>query len=73
MNLFWCLPPASQAALMQYQHDNYGEKLEIFNSPMPLSNAVEYSVQLENLEEIARLMRQAPSQSRGKSVMRLDL
>lgn len=66
--LFWNLKvdrqAAIQAALMQFQWDNYGELLEILNSPIPLSGAVTYSVQLENLEEIGKLLRQPPSRSR---------
>ena len=64
-SLFWCLKPEKQAALIRYQFDNYGEKLEIPTPPMT-SKGVWQTVQLENLEEIGRLIRQAPSRSRGK-------
>jgi len=58
--LWWCLEPAKQAALMQCQWDNYGEKLDLPTPPMT-SDGVWLSVEMENAEEIDRLMRQAPS------------
>jgi len=61
--LFWALSPETQAALMVYQWDNYGEKLNI---PAPPGTSTGTSVQLENLEEIDQLLRQPPSRSRGK-------
>jgi len=64
--LFWCLTTETQAKLMQYQWDNYGEILNI-PTPAQTSKGVWQSVQLENLEEIDRIMRQAPSRSRGKN------
>lgn len=63
--LFWCLESSAQAALMQYQWDNYELKLEI-PTPPQTSKGVWMAVQVENSEEIDRLMRQAPSRSRGK-------
>ena len=64
--LFWCLKTEQQAKLMQFYYDNYGEILNI-PKPTQTSNGVWVGVQLENLEEIARIMRQAPSRSRGKN------
>ncbi len=32
--LFWSLKPETQAALMQWQYDNYGEKMDIPTPPM---------------------------------------
>jgi len=58
--LFWCLKPSSQAALMQCQWDNYGEKLDL-PAPPGTSGGVGLSVEIENAEEIDRLMRQVPS------------
>ena len=62
--LFWCLKTETQAKLMQFYYDKYGEILDI---PPQTSKGVWQSVQLENLEEIDRIMRQAPSRSRGKN------
>ncbi len=62
--LFWCLEPKAEAALMQYQWDTYGEKLEISTPPMT-SNAVWSAVEMGNAEEIDKLVRQSPSRSRG--------
>ena len=64
--LWWRLSAAAQAKLMQYQWDNYGEILDI-PKPTQTSKGVWMSVQLENLEEISRIMRQAPSRSRGEA------
>lgn len=64
--LFWCLKTSAQAALMQYQWDNYETKLEIPTPPLT-SKGVWLNVQIENSEEIDRIMRQAPSRSRGKN------
>jgi len=49
--------------LLQFQYENYGQKLEI---PVPpkTSKAVWQAVQIENREEIDRLIRQPPSRSR---------
>ena len=63
--LFWCLESETQAALIQWQWDNYGERLKIPTPPMT-SKAVWGVVVEENSEEIDRLIRQAPSRSRGK-------
>jgi len=49
---------------MRFQFDTYGEKLEIPTLPKT-SEGVWLSVMLENSEEIDRLIRQAPSKSRG--------
>jgi len=63
--LFWNLSPAAQAALMQYQWGRYKTRLD---APLkPKEGGTEYpAVVEEDLEEIDRLMRQAPSTSRGK-------
>ena len=65
--LFWCLKvdrqAEIQAKLMQYQWDNYGEKLEI-PTPPGTSDGVWLTVELENAEEIDRIMRQAPKKQR---------
>ena len=65
--LFWCLEPKAQALLMQYQWDNYELKLAI-SAPPRTSKGAWFNVQLENSEEIDRLMRQPPSRSRGRDV-----
>lgn len=64
--LFWCLESKAQAALIQYQWDNYELKLDI-PTPPQTSKGVWLAVQTENLEEIDRIMRQPPSRSRGKA------
>ncbi len=56
--LFWCLEPETQARLLQYQWDNYGETLDI-PTPPQTAKSVWLAVQMENIEEIDRLMRQA--------------
>ena len=61
--LFWCLEPAAQAALMQYQWQNYGTKLDIATPP---TQGVRVTGELENSSEIDRLIRQPPSRSRGR-------
>lgn len=64
--LFWCLEPKAQAALMLFQFQNYGTKLDI-PAPPQTSRGVWLNTQLENADEIERIMRRAPSRSRGKS------
>ena len=65
--LFWCLKvdrqAETQAALIQFQWDNYGEILKIPTPPMT-SKGVWLTVETETIEEIGRLMRHAPSRSR---------
>lgn len=63
MILWWCLDPEQQAALIQFQWDNYHEKLEI---PPMTYKGVWLEVAIENPSEIGRLMRQPPSRSRGR-------
>ncbi len=63
--LFWILKPEDQVKLMKYQWDNYGEKLDI-PTPPGTSRGVCLAAETENIDEIDRLMRQAPSNSRGK-------
>ena len=58
--IWWCLEPAAQAALMQFQWDKYGYHLQI--PPMP--DFARVDTKLESLEEIGREMRKAPSRSR---------
>ena len=62
--LWWCLETKTQAALIQLQWDTYGTKLEI-PTPPQASKGAWLNVQMENSEEIDKLMRQAPSRSRG--------
>ena len=57
--LFWCLKAEQQAKLMQFYYDKYGEILNI-PKPTQTSNGVWQSVQLENLEEIERIMKRPP-------------
>ena len=57
--LFWCIDSQTQAQLMQWQFDNYGEVMEVPTPPMT-SKGVWLATQTENIEEIDRLMRQAP-------------
>jgi len=61
--LWYCLESAVQAKLMMYQWDNYGKKLKITASP-GASQGVSFSVEQEGLEEIDRIMRQAPNPKR---------
>ena len=58
--LFWCLKPDSQAALLQWQFDNYSEILKI-PTPPTTSKGVWLAVEMESIEEIDKIMRQAPS------------
>jgi len=62
--LFWCLTAQAQAKLMQYQYDTYGYKLTIPGPPKAMYGE---HYEIEPLEDIDRLMRQAPSRSRGKN------
>lgn len=64
--LFWCLESEAQALLMQFQWDTYGQILEV-PSPPQTSQGVWLAVQMENSEEIARLMKQP---TRGRKVLR---
>ena len=64
--LFWSLKPETQAALIQFHWDNYGERLQI-PTPTMTSKGVWLTVEMESAEEIDRLMRQPPSRSRGKN------
>jgi len=54
--LFWSLSVDEQVALMQYQWQNYGTKLEVARPP---EVGVLVNIQVE-LDEIDKLMRQAP-------------
>ncbi len=69
--LFWNLKvdnqAAIQAALMLYQYDTYGEKLEVPTPPM-VSNAAWQCTQLETLEEIDRLMRRTKRHFKGVGI-----
>ena len=60
--LFWKLSPETQAALMQYQWDQYGEKLNI--PPEPKEPVHEIPIHVD--EDIDKFMRQAPSRSRSR-------
>ena len=62
--LFWCLEPETQAALMQYQWDNYELKLDI-PTPHQTSKGVWLNTQLENADEIDRLIRQTRRHFKG--------
>ena len=55
--IFWCLSAKTQAALMQYQHDNYGVKLEVISGPVAEEPDIQIDVGLESPEEIAQLMK----------------
>ena len=57
--LFWCLESNCQAKLMQWQWDNYGQKIEI-PAPPRTSKAAWQAVQVENSDEIDRLIRKPP-------------
>ncbi len=61
--LFWCLEPKAQAVLMIFQLETYGMKLEI-PTPPQTSKGAWLNVQIENSEEIDKLMRQAPKHQR---------
>ncbi|MBA7586842.1 hypothetical protein ES708_28848 [subsurface metagenome] len=54
--LWWCLPVAAQAALMQWQWDNYG--LHLSFPPRP--GEIYVPPHVESVEEIDWLMRQKP-------------
>ena len=59
--LWWHLESADQALLMQFQWDTYGYRLEI----PPVLGRGHIDTELESVEEIGHLVRQAPSRSRG--------
>ena len=52
--IWWCLEPECQKKLKQYQEDVYGFHLQIPQAPN-FSN-----IYVETLEQIDKLMRQAP-------------
>lgn len=62
--VFWCLSAKSQAALMQFQYDEHGERLDI-PTPPQTSRGTWLTVVGETSEEIDKIMRQPPSKSRG--------
>jgi len=63
--LFWELSAKAQAALMEYNWETYGEKMEVPSAPR--QEPVTFPIVVEeDIEEIDKLMRQAPSTSRGK-------
>ena len=49
---------------MQYQHDNYGVKLEVISAAPVEDSGVQVDVELETPEEIDKLMRQPPKHPR---------
>ena len=59
-NLFSSLQPDEQAALMIFQWDNYGEQLKALEK----TAGVSLDTKLESLEELDKLMRQAPGRVR---------
>jgi len=59
--LFWLLEPATQAALMSFQWQNYGEKLKVVQPPQVM---VSVNAQAEPLDEIERIMKKAPKSPR---------
>ena len=61
--LWECISSKALVELAQYQWLNFGTKLDI------IAGAPDYSEQffVESLTEIDRLMRQAPSRSRGQN------
>ena len=55
----WCLlTEESQEALKKYQKDRYGKNIKI---PIPATSPVEIDVQIEDIEEIDKLIRQPRS------------
>ena len=60
--LWWCLSVATQAFLMRYQWENYGEKLKVVLSPM--APGVSVHARVEPLDEIERIMGKAPHSPR---------
>jgi len=65
--LFWSLKPETQARLLQWQFDNYGEKLGIPTLPMT-SKGVWLAVEMESAEEINHLIRQTRRHFKGVDV-----
>ncbi len=59
--LWWCLEAEAQALLMQFQWDTHGYRLQI--PPEPRSGNID--TEIESPEEIGRIIRRAPSRSRG--------
>ena len=59
--LFWCISQEARVALMKYQWEHFGLRLNI--PPEPFT-PVSFSTQLESLEEIDRMMRQKPHRPR---------
>ena len=57
--LFWELSVSEQAKLMQYQWDNYGEKLDLPPEPKEPGSTWD-SISLESIEKIDKLMRRKP-------------
>ena len=68
MNSPWkiwqCISDKARAKLEQYQWEHYGLKLEMLNSPVPSTGDVVVPVQVEDIEEIDRLMRMPPKSPR---------
>ncbi len=56
--------PETLVKLIQYQWDEYGESL-LLRLATEENQAVKVTHQLEDADEIAHIMRQAPSRSRG--------
>ena len=59
--LFWRLSAEAQAALMKFQFDNYGVRLDIV--PVALGD-INIDTALETTDEIDKLMRQPPKHPR---------
>ena len=59
--LYSCVEPSAVALLIQYQYDNYGQKLDIMTEPP----VVGHSFELEPLEEIEILIRERRPAPRG--------
>ena len=54
--LWWCLEPEAQAALMQYEWNEYGYHLQI--PPMPSHGYID--TEIESPEEIGRIIKRPP-------------
>ena len=65
---FWILSSEDQAKLMMYQWDNYGTELEIAREKQPETYKTIVISETEDTEEIEKIMRRAPSKSRGKEI-----
>ena len=61
--LWECISAKAQALLKKYQFDTYGYRLEI----PPEIGRGHIDTDLESPQEIDKLMRQAPSRSRGQN------